>query len=195
MRAQRKGESTVPRIKGITSKDDIPPEQHAEFDAIVEVLHGVRGPFSMLMKSPGLAQKVMEAGAHVRLKSTLTMVERELAVLSVAREKDAAYEWAAHVKVGRENGMREEAIEAMRNSGDVSELEPDERDIITYTRQLLQKNKVEDNVFNSLLDRHGERWLVELTATIGQYQYISAINNAFDLQPAPDADPLPVPAR
>jgi alkylhydroperoxidase family enzyme len=185
----------VPRIKGITSKDEVPADRHAEIDAIIEVLHRVGGPFSMLMYSPGLAQKVMEAGAHVRLKSTLTMVERELAVLSVSREKDAAYEWAAHVKVGREHGMREEAIEAMRNSSDVSGLEPDERDIITYTRQLLQKNKVQDDVFNALLERHGERWLVELTATIGQYQYISAINNAFELQPPADADQLPVSPR
>jgi hypothetical protein len=29
----------------------------------------------MLMHSPGLAQKVMQAGAHVRLHSTLTPVE------------------------------------------------------------------------------------------------------------------------
>ena len=120
------------------------------------------------------------------------MVERELAVLSVAREKDAAYEWNAHVNVGRKAGMREEAIEAMRNASDVSGLEPDERDIITYVRQLLRNNKVDQDVFDSLLSRHGERWLVELTATIGQYQYISAINNAFDIQPPEGADPLPM---
>jgi len=33
---------------------------------------------------------------------------------------------------------------------------------------------------------------VEITGTIGQYQYISAINNAFDLQPSADADQLEV---
>jgi len=34
--------------------------------------------------------------------------------------------------------------------------------------------------------------LVELAATVGQYQYISAINNTFDLQAPADADQLPV---
>jgi hypothetical protein len=43
-----------------------------------------------------------------------------------------------------------------------------------------------------LLQRHDERWLVELAATGGQYQYILAINNTFDLQPAPGPDPLPI---
>jgi 4-carboxymuconolactone decarboxylase len=183
----------MPRVKLITSKDDIPAEQHPEFDGIVEVLNRVGGPFGVLMYSPGLALKVCQAGAQVRLGSTLQMKERELAILAVSREKDAAYEWAAHIKVGRDNGLREEAIEACRSRGDVSKLEPDERDIILYTRQLLQKNKVEQGLFDELTKRKGTRWLVELTATIGQYQYISAINNAFDLQPAPGSDILPVP--
>ena len=182
----------MPRIKMIAERSDIPAEQHAEFDAIVEVLHGVRGPFAVLMHSPGLAQKVMQAGAQVRLGSTLSPVERELAVIAVSREKDARYEWAAHVKAGRAVGMREEAIEAIRNREDVSGLEPDERDIATFVRQLLRTNKVEQSVFDALVSRHSERWVVELAATVGQYQYISAINNTFEVEPAADADQLPV---
>jgi 4-carboxymuconolactone decarboxylase len=182
----------VPRIRLITEKTELPSDRHAEYDAIVEVLHAVRGPFALLMHSPGLAQKVMEAGAHVRLNSTLSSVERELTIISVAREKDAAYEWASHVTTGRRAGLREQAIEAVRNRGDVSGLEPDERDIITFVRQLLRTNHVEQPLFDALLGRHGERWLVELAATVGQYQYISAINNTFDLQPSPEADQLPI---
>ncbi len=182
----------MPRIKPITAKSDVAEDRHSEFDTIVETLHGVRGPFSMMMYCPGLAQKVMEAGAHIRLKSTLTSVERELIILAVSREKDAAYEWASHVETGRKAGLREEAIEAVRHSRDVSGLEPDERDIVTFVRQLLQKNKVDQSLFDALRNRHSDRWMVELAATVGQYQYISAINNTFELKPAPDADQLPV---
>ena len=182
----------MPRIRQITDKAALPPDRHAEFDAIVEVLHGVRGPFSILMHSPGLAQKVMAAGAQVRLGSTLAPTDRELAIIAVAREKDAAYEWASHVATGRKTGLPEDVIEAVRNRSDVSALEPDHRDIITFVRQLLQRNRVEQSLFDALLARHDERWLVELAATVGQYQYISAINTTFDLQPAPDADQLPI---
>lgn len=182
----------MPRIELITKKEQVPADRHAEYDEIVKVLNRVGGPFGVLMYSPGLAEMVCKTGAHVRLKSTLKRTERELAIIAVAREKDAAYEWASHVRAGREAGLREEAIEAVRRRKDVSGLEPDERDIITYVRQLLQKNKVEQSLFDTLVKRHDVRWLVELTATIGQYQYISAINTAFDLQPAPDADQLPV---
>jgi 4-carboxymuconolactone decarboxylase len=182
----------MPRIKLLTDKSDLPEEQGAEYDKIVEVLHGVRGPFAILLRSPGLAEKVMSAGAQVRLGSTLESKERELAILAVAREKDGAYEWAAHVNVGRNGGLGEETIEAVRHRGDLSGLPEDDRDIVEYVRQLLRTNKISDELFDALRDRKGERWLVELTATIGQYQYISAINNAFELEPAPDADQLPV---
>jgi 4-carboxymuconolactone decarboxylase len=181
----------MPRIPLITKKEQLSEERQAEYDAIFEVIGNVGGPFGVLLYSPGLAEMVCKTGAHVRLQSTLTMVERELAVLAVSREKDAAYEWGAHVNAGRKAGMREEAIDAMRSGGDVSQLEPDERDIITYTRQLLQTNKVEQSLFDALVARHDVRWLVELTATIGQYQYISAINNAFGMEPGPEADHLP----
>jgi 4-carboxymuconolactone decarboxylase len=121
----------VPRIELITEKSQIPEERHAEYDEIVGVLGRVGGPFGILMYSPGLAEMVCKTGAHVRLKSELTMVERELVILSLCREKDAAYEWSGHVNTARNAGMRDEAIEAMRNGADVSSLEPDERDIIT----------------------------------------------------------------
>jgi 4-carboxymuconolactone decarboxylase len=182
----------MPRIKLITDKADIPSEQHPEFDRIVEILGRVGGPFGVLLNSPGLAQKVCEAGAQVRLGSTLTPVERELCIIAVSREKDAAYEWAAHVRAGRAAGMREEAIEVIRHRQDDSSLEQNERDVIDFVRQLLRTNRVEQSLFDALVQRHGVRWLVELAATAGQYQYISAINNTFDLQPAADADQLPV---
>jgi hypothetical protein len=41
--------------------------------------------------------------------------------------------------------------------------------------------------------RKGVRWVVEITATAGQYSYISCINNAFGMEPPADAkDKLPV---
>ena len=183
------------RIEMIGDKSQLSEDRYAEFDAIVAVLNRVGGPFSILMHSPGLAQKVMEAGAHIRLNSTLTMPERELIILAVSREKDAVYEWASHVVTARTVGTREEAITAVRDRTAVSDLEPDERDIITFVRQLLQTNRVDDGLFEELLGRRGARWVVELTATIGQYQYIAAINNAFDVEPAAGAELLPVDPR
>ena len=183
----------MPRVELITDKSQIPAEQHHEYDEIVGVLGRVGGHFGILMYSPGLAEMVCKTGAHVRLQSELTMVERELALLSTCREKDAQYEWGGHVNTARNAGMREEAIDAMRSGGATAHLQADERDIIDYTRQLLRNNKVDQKLFDALRDRHDTRWLVEITATAGQYSYISCINNAFGMEPPADApDKLPV---
>ena len=181
------------RIDLITARDQLGEDRHPEFDQIIAVLGRVGGPFGVLMHSPGLAEKVCLAGAQVRLRSELTMAERELAVLATAREKDAVYEWSVHWQVARDHGVRLEAIAAIRDSGDTSGLEDDERDIIEYTRELLRTNRVSTPRFETLRQRHGVRWLVELTATVGQYQYIAAINNAFEIDPRPGGDVLVVP--
>jgi hypothetical protein len=61
-----------------------------------------------------------------------------------------------------------------------------------FVRQYLRTNRVEDTLFNSLKERKGERWLVEIAATAGQYQYIATMNGIFGVEPAADADQLPV---
>jgi 4-carboxymuconolactone decarboxylase len=176
----------------LTDKTDVLPEQQEEFEAITEVLGGVRGPFSVLAHSPGLAEKVMRAGAQVRLGSTLEPVERELAIIATSREKDASYEWNSHVATARRQGLSEATIDIVRSKGDVSGLDEDERDIVQFVRQLLRTNRVSQPLFDSLVARHSDRWVVELAATVGQYQYIAAINNTFEVLPGPDADPLPI---
>jgi 4-carboxymuconolactone decarboxylase len=183
----------MPRIELITAREQLPPDRFQEYDAIMEVLGRVGGPFGVLMHSPGLAEKVCRAGAQVRLGSELTMVERELALLSTAREKDAAYEWATHAPIARDHGVREEAITAIRDGLSTDGLEDDERDIVEYVRELLRTNRVGRERFDALKERHGVRWLVELTGTVGQYQYIAAINNAFEIEPRPGGETLPIP--
>jgi alkylhydroperoxidase family enzyme len=182
-----------PRIELITEKSQIPESQHHEYDEIVGVLGRVGGPVGNHKYSPRRAQMVCKTGAHIRLQSSLTMGERETVILALCREKDAAYEWGAHVGTARNNGVSEEAIDVMRNGGDTSGLDADTRDIIEYTRQLLRNNKVDQKLFDDLIARKGTRWVVEITATAGQYSYISCMNNAFGMEPPEDGrDKLPV---
>jgi 4-carboxymuconolactone decarboxylase len=177
------------RIQLIARKSDIDPSRHAEFDAICEVLHAVPAPFGALMHSPGLAEKVMGAGAHIRLKSTLAKAEREIAILAVAREKDASFEWAAHSKAAREAGVAEKVISAIRDWGDLTDVGEDARDIVSFVQQIIRTNRVSDGLFDRLRARHSIRWLVELAGTVGQYLYISTVTGVFEIE-APDSAEL-----
>lgn len=175
------------RIKMITERTDVEEARRGEIDTILQALGHLGGPFSVLLHSPGLAQKVMEAGAHIRLRSTLEKWQRELAILVVAAGKSSDFEWASHVELARKAGLEEKAIDAVRAGADpaAAGLAEDETDIVAFVRQLVAGNRVGQEVYDRLVARHDERWLVELTATVGQYSYIACVLGAFDVQPGP----------
>src|SRR2546422_9721167 len=181
----------MPRVTPITTKDKVPPEHRPIFDEVAEGRGSVRGPFSIMMYSPPMCERVLNQSNYLRFQSSVKPKEGELAILATAREKDCSYVWAAHVTLARKAGTREEAIAAVRDRKDAGGLAPEERAIVTYVRQLLQKNRGDQAVFDALKDRYGVPWVVELTGIIGHYGFVTGMLNAFEMMPAPDAEKLP----
>src|SRR5687767_3956875 len=151
----------MPRVAPITGKSDVPSEHHGVVDAVVKVFGGVRGPFSMLLHSPKLAERVLPLVTFFRDDSVVDAKLRSVAILTAVREREAAYVWAAQVAAARRNGVPDEVIDLLRAKGDAGTLAADERDIVIYVRQLMRTNRVEQAVFDALAKRHGAQWLVE----------------------------------
>ena len=181
----------MPRVAPITGKSDVPAEHHAVVDQVVRVFGNVRGPFSVLLHSPELAARVLPLVTFFRDESIVAPQLRSVAILSAVREREAAYVWAAQVGAARRNGVREEVIDLLRAKGDPGALPVDEREIVTYTRQLMRANRVEQAVFDALRNRHGVQWLLELTAVANYFAMISGVVNAFEVAAPPDGDRLP----
>jgi 4-carboxymuconolactone decarboxylase len=184
-------EPTMARIAPVTGKADVPAEHHRVVDAVVEVFGNVRGPFSMLLHSPRLAERVLGLVKFFRDESTVEGRLRSLAILTAVREREAAYVWAAQVGAARRAGVREETIDLIRAKGDPAALPPEEREIVTYTRQLMRTNRVDQAAFDALLKRHDAQWLVELTAAANYFALLSGVVNAFEVPAPPDGDRLP----
>src|SRR2546428_3494018 len=191
MRVTERSQSSW-RVTPITTKDQVAPEHRPVFDAVAEGRGSVRGPFSIMMYSPPMCERVLNTSNFLRFQSSVKPKEAELAIVATAREKDCPFVWAAHVTLARKAGTREEAITAVRDRKDVSGLAPDERAIVSYVRQLLRANRVDQAVFDALKDRYGVPWVVELTGIIGHYGLVTGLLNAFEMAPAPDAEQLPV---
>jgi hypothetical protein len=62
---------------------------------------------------------------------------------------------------------------------------------VTYTRQLMRTNRVDQAAFDTLLKRHQAQWLVELTAAANYFALLSGMVNAFEVPAPPDGDRLP----
>jgi 4-carboxymuconolactone decarboxylase len=178
----------MPRYTPVTSKDDLAAEDQHVFDQVMQVFGRVRGPFGVLLHSPKLAEKLLPIVPFAREGTIVDPRLRQIAVLTAVRERDANYVWAAQVDVARRVGLREAVIDLLRAKDDPGELPPEERDIVVYVRQLMRTNRVEPAVFEALRQRHGLKWLVELTALANFYVALSGVVNAFDVPVPPDGD-------
>jgi 4-carboxymuconolactone decarboxylase len=181
----------MPRVAPIAGKSDVPAAHHAVVDAVVKVFGGVRGPFSMLLHSPRLAERVLPLVTFFRDESVVEPKLRSVAILTAVREREAAYVWAAQVAAARRNGLDEPVIDLLRAKGDPGPLPVEQREIVTYVRQLMRTNRVDGAAFEALRSRHGVAWLVELTAVANYFAFLSGIVNAFEVAAPPDGDRLP----
>jgi len=86
---------------------------------------------------------------------------------------------------------REEVIDLIRAKGDPAKLSDEERDIVTYVRQLLRTNRVDQAVFDRLKNHHNAQWMVELTEVANYFAFLSGMVNPFEVPAPPDGDKLP----
>ena len=69
---------------------------------------GMSGPFNPWLRTPLLGDAAQRLGETVRFESTLPPQLRELAILIVAAKWKAQYEWWAHERIARREGLDEE---------------------------------------------------------------------------------------
>jgi 4-carboxymuconolactone decarboxylase len=181
----------MPRISQITGKGDVPREHHKVVDQVLQVFGSIRGPFSILLHSPKLAERLLQLVTFNREDNVVEPRLRSIAILSAVREKEGAYVWAAQVGAARRNGVPEATIDLLRVKGDPNGLPAEERDVVTYVRQLMRTNRVDQRLFDALKERHDARWMVELTEVANYFAFLSGMVNPFEIPAPADGDKLP----
>jgi 4-carboxymuconolactone decarboxylase len=180
------------RVPVIGSRSEVAAGHEDVWDQIASSRGRVVGPFGVLLHRPELARRTAELGAYIRFESVLTPVDRELAIIALAREMDCQFEWAYHVLEARKVGVREDAITAIRERR-LEALSPEETLIVRYVSALFRRHRVDQATFDSVRARLGLEGLVELTATAGYYGMLACTLNAFEVTPEAGAEVLDVP--
>jgi 4-carboxymuconolactone decarboxylase len=181
----------MPRINVISGKADLPAEHHPLADHVLKVFGGIRGPMSVLMHNPKLAQPLMDLGDYFRDQSVVPPKLRILAILVAARERQGAYVWAAQVNAARRAGIPEETIGRIRSRAPLAGYTPEEREIIAYAEQLMSTNRIDQATFDALKNRYGPAWLIELTTVMTYYAMLSNVVSAFEVAVPAEGDKLP----
>jgi 4-carboxymuconolactone decarboxylase len=90
--------------------------QRRVHDAIASGPRGrVRGPLAVWLNRPGLAEQAQALGQYCRYDSSLPPRLSELAILAMAVQWRAEFEWWAHKPIALKAGVSEAVVQAMTN--------------------------------------------------------------------------------
>jgi 4-carboxymuconolactone decarboxylase len=171
------GESATERMPmpPLASLDDA---QKAAAKALIEgPRKGVFGPFVALLRAPDLLDRVAKLGEYLRFESGLDAPLRELVTCAAARHVSNQFEWSMHAPLALKAGVAPETIEALRRGARPRVIAEDEELALDFTRELLTTHGVSDPTYRALLDRFGEKGVVELSTLIGYFVMVSWLMN------------------
>lgn len=99
------------RYTPVTSKDEMESEYEHAFDQVMAVFGRIRGPFSMLLHSPKLTERLLPMVPFAREICAVDPKLRQIAILTAVRERAANYVWAAQVDASARTSDRPAARE------------------------------------------------------------------------------------
>jgi 4-carboxymuconolactone decarboxylase len=157
-----------------------------------ETIRGLRGPGGILLHSPELSRHTRPLNRYLRHEAGLGGRVRELAILTIARELDSQFEWAADEPEALREGISREIVEVIKHRRDINGLDDADAIVIERGRGIFGARKVASATFARALRQFGRRALVDLVALMGNYAGTAALLTAFDMQLDP-GQPPPLP--
>ena len=104
-----------------------------------------------------------------------------MGMLVTAREMDCQFIWNAHAAFGRQSGLADSLVDALRNKNALTGLSPQESAVVDYGREFFRTQRVSQETFDKALSQFGVRGLVELTNLMGFYANLAFNANAFGM--------------
>jgi len=170
--------SRIPRAQ----REDLSPEHQKVWDHIHAARSGGGGPYSILMHLPTLAGHLAATEDYFRMNSALPDTDREVMILTAARELEAHYPWTRHEVRAHKAGIRPEVIEALRAKAPLENFTGREKLLVELTRALLRDHTLGDDLFARAQSELGREKLVEAVGLLGHYITIGMVVNTFDVK-------------
>ena len=155
--------------------------QGRPLDSMLDERGGLAGPFNAWVHRPDLGIVVQRLGERLRFHGTLPGAAREIAILTAGAKWMAEYEWWAHCKVGRREGVSDETIDALHRGERPRLSDPVEQAAYDFTFALLGTGRVDSGLYETARAHLGDGGLVELVTLAGYYTLVSFTLNAFEV--------------
>jgi 4-carboxymuconolactone decarboxylase len=166
------------------SYDQLTPEQKAFVDQVMSEKVGLVGPYNVLLRNPALGRTVHDFSVQVRFHSSLPTKLNELSIMMAARFWNSSFVWMAHSGAGLKAGLSKATVDAIAAGERPTSLAPDEEIVYNFSNELLTTKQVSDASYKAVLDKFGEKGVVDLIGQMGYFQYLSMMLNV-DRYPLP----------
>ena len=167
----------------LVTREQIAEKEQPAYDAFMQSRAGRPnvGPYSLLLHMPEMAQRLEALRTYLRDEASLSQKLQEIVMISVAREMGCAFIWYAHAAAARQAGVRDDIVDNIRERRPLTNLDPDEQAVVTFTRELLQNRKVSRPTFDAATARFGSRGVMTLTNLVACYAVLAYNMNTYEL--------------
>lgn len=141
----------------------------------------LNGPFNALLLSPPVGAALSGVGEAIRFGTDIQARVREIAILIVAQEYKCEFEWYAHAAIGRDVGLDEEMLRALRTGETPIFEDTNEQAQYDFCIQLIRTRKIEDVLYERVKAIIGESGMLELVALVGYYTTLALIMNVYEI--------------
>ena len=150
----------------------------------------LNGPFNAMLVSPDIGTALQEVGAAIRYRSALSHREREIAILEVSVLRRCEFEWYAHERVGRANGLVDDELRALLHGEPAPTFDPREMMVRHVARTCIVDRTLDDDTLTVAEGLLGDRALMDVISLVGYYDLL-ALNLTVWQTPLPDgAEPV-----
>jgi alkylhydroperoxidase family enzyme len=156
-----------PRIP-LPDDEDLPEEIRAALGAMPPL-----NVFRMVAAVPASFRPFLQLGGSLLAGAEIDPRTREVAILCVAHETGAVYEWAQHEQLARNVGVPADEIEAIRAGRAAAELEGDAALAARAAREISREVRLSDQGLELLIERWGAQGAAELILCISYYNMVS----------------------
>jgi 4-carboxymuconolactone decarboxylase len=178
-------------------REELGPEGQQLWDSIVNSRGGsvvaadggLAGPFNAFVTAPDAGQRLSALGATLRFETSIERRLSEVAIITIGARWHAEFEWWAHARMARENGVPDAVVDAIGKGEEPPFTADDERAVYAVARQLGQSGRLDEDTFGAAHRLLGDTGMVELVALCGYYSLVSFLLNAFDVPLPPGATP------
>ena len=112
-----------------------------------KTIRGLRGPGGIMLHSPELSRRARPLNRYLRYEAGLGGRVRELAMLTIARELNSQFEWAAHEPEAVAEGVSQEIIDIIKHRKNTSGLNEADEIVIELGREIFGARRVSSVTF------------------------------------------------